>query len=255
MKKDITTILLGEIRPHSIERPGVYGKVRGEHRIPENIEGDFWTHVFKYISDRENLMHPLRDDRAYINDFFGHYGFQYHPINHQSHYFHTGIDINAITKHDVYPVCSGILEYAGYSLQNGNYVMMSHPHIVTEDGFVMYSLYMHLKEVKVGFSRYQKMLREISMRSYPQVNTPHDMLIGIVGDSGTPEGKHNHLHLQIEFRNKDGSIIAIDPARVLDIEHKENISTQVHNKKEFNALLKDHKKEIEQQGVAGYWSV
>jgi len=254
MKKD-TTILLGEIRPHSIERPGVYAKVRGEHRIPQDIDGDFWTHVFKYISDHEQFRHPLRDSSAYVNDFFGHYGFRYHPVNHQSQYFHTGIDINAHHKHDVYPVCDGILEYAGYSLQNGNYVMMSHPHITTEDGFVMYSLYMHLKEVKVGFTRYQKMLREISMRSYPQIATLFDTLIGFVGDSGTPEGKHSHLHLQIEFRHKDGSIIAFDPARILDIENKKNISAEVHDRKGFDMLLKNHKKAIQDQGVIGYWNI
>ncbi|MEZ4103386.1 MAG: hypothetical protein R3B55_02430 [Candidatus Paceibacterota bacterium] len=70
------------------------------------------------------------------------------------------------SKTPIKPILDGVLEYSGFGHVNGHYVFLSHPEIITEDGFKMYSLYMHLKQPLVKFNSYQKMLRQISFNHY-----------------------------------------------------------------------------------------
>ena len=107
--------------------------------------------------------------------------------------------------------------------------MLSHPNVKTEDGFILYSLYMHLRDVKVKFSSYQKMLREVSFHSYPKIPISHTLPIGTLGQTGGT-GEYPHLHLQLEFRNEAGDIIIVDPAEILGVPHSDNLWKAAYGK-------------------------
>jgi murein DD-endopeptidase MepM/ murein hydrolase activator NlpD len=116
-------------------------------------------------------------------------------------------------KQEVKPILKGILEYSGYGAVNGYYVLLSHPHIQTEDGYVLHTMYCHLKKPLVKFSSYQKMLREISLGSYPLVEISDETIIGYVGNSGLHPTEKNRLYLQCDFRKYDHKTIVIDPMK------------------------------------------
>ncbi len=182
------------------------------------------------------------------------FGKRYDPLSQRADYFNLGLDISAPAKTPVYPILDGVLEYAGYGVQNGRYVMLSHPNITTEDGFVFHTIYMHLRSADVGFTQYQKMLREISLRTYPEIHVSSTTKIGEVGDTGNAEGLCTQLHLQCEFRHKDGTIIAVDPAMLLGFTPELNITASISTPEEFTAMFDRYQGEIREYGVEKYWA-
>ena len=119
------------------------------------IRDSFYTSVAKTISFKA----PVPNFEKLINPYFGRFGMRWHPVIGSPHYFHIGIDINSPETTPFNPIEKGLLDYSGYANINGNYIVIRHPHIITEDGFVLHSLYMHCKTVNVEFSCFQKFLR------------------------------------------------------------------------------------------------
>lgn len=232
-------------------RPGRY-EVKTQHLVPDPTHAEFWDYVSEYIVNHGDIHPPLRELHK-INPYFARFGLRYHPIAHTPGSFHLGVDLTAPLKEPVYPLAPGILEYSGFSLQNGNYVLLSHPDITTEDGFVLYTLYVHLDECKVRFTQYQKMLREMSLRTYPQIPISAETIVGAVGDSGSESGKHTHVHIQCEFRHQDGTIIAVDPAILLGLEPQENLSAHFCDDCEFDELPQRDQDAIIEYGIEHYW--
>jgi murein DD-endopeptidase MepM/ murein hydrolase activator NlpD len=162
-----------------------------------------------------------------------------------------GVDFDGAPKTPIFPIFDGILEYSGFGAINGKYVMLSHPEIRTEDGFVLHSLYMHLRDLKVSFTAYQKMLREVSFNTYPQIPVLQDSQIGILGQTGNAKG-YPHLHLQLEFRNEAGDIILVDPLRALGFSSQDNLTKDISTKKTYMKFLKDNEKEIKKTNLKDF---
>ena len=146
-----------------------------------------------------------------INKVAGFFGSRLHPITLEPHYYHIGVEIDARSKQQVKPLLNGILEYSGYGVLIGHYVLLSHPQIQTEDGYILNTMYCHLKKPLVKFSSYQKMLREISLRSHPLIKINTDTVLGLVGSSGDTIGDKPKLYLQCDFRKYGEKSIALDP--------------------------------------------
>jgi murein DD-endopeptidase MepM/ murein hydrolase activator NlpD len=233
------------------QRPGTQGK-RRSHWIPGEDYKEFWQHFYKFTKKHEGFQEVIPGGGSEINPYFGNFGMRYHPILEKPEYFNGGINVSADMKTPIVPIASGVLEYSGYDVVNGYYVMLSHPQITTEDGFVLYSLYMHLRETSVSFSRYQKMLREISMSSYPEVWIPETEVIGLVGDSGNNEGHHPHLLLQCELRKGIDSIL-IDPAKLLGYRTKNNKTAACKTQEDFMRLGKKDRVKIIDLDLQKYW--
>lgn len=234
-----------------------YVRTKEVRYIPHPDYAEFWEAVYLAIQKHINFSSPLRspiDDK--INPYFGFFGYRWDPSTYAPQSFHTGIDIEGRRKTGVRAMADGILEYSGYGVINGNYVMISHPDIVSEDGYVLHGLYMHLRDVSVKFSSYQKMLREISLRTYPRVPIAKEQLIGTIGGSGEtsyPKG-YVHMHLQLEFRNKEGKSIYIDPARAMGLSIHENLTSTINSKKEFADLYVRNRKDIFQRKLEPIWA-
>ena len=64
--------------------------------------------------------------------------------------------------------------------------------------------------------------------------------IGEAGATGNVRGLVPHLHLQIEFRDKNGTIIAVDPILAFGIEKKENLTASISSLEEFWKFYKNH---------------
>lgn len=233
-------------------RPGNYSGTQAR-MIPDGKHEDFWRKFYKEISSKKLIYRPVKNFRVNrVNPLFGYFGHRFHPSKHEP-YFHIGIDISGITKNAVYPVADGILEYSGFGVINGNYVLLRHDDIKTEDGYRLFSMYAHLKRYSVGFTNYQKMLREISLRTYPEIPIPKSKLIGMIGDSGNPEKGNLHLHLQLEFRKDKQIPIVIDPLRALGHNEKENITSKINKMKEFEGLYNKYFDSLKKYGLLGYW--
>lgn len=246
-------ILLPEIEDKILKRPGAYtGKAK--HFVPDLEYDEFWEAVYGTIASSGRLQLPLQGSGEKINPYFGNFGFRWHSINHKPDYFHIGIDISGKAKTALYPVANGVLEYSGYGVVNGNYVFLAHSDIQTEDGYHLCGLYMHLRRISVKFNPYQKMLREMSFHTYPEIPITKDTSIGTIGSTGN--AMHAHLHLQLEFRNKKGTIIAVDPARMLGLgfQPKENITALLKTKKDFEALYGKHKKDLHDWRLEKFWT-
>lgn len=244
-------ILIGPIQERTMPRPGGH-QAKAKHAVPEPTHAEFWDYVSEYMLSHGDFYPPIREPFK-TNPYFGRFGLRYHPIDQIPGSFHLGVDLTAPMNTPVYPLTQGILEYSGFSLQNGNYVLLSHPHITTEDGFVLYTLYVHLHNCKVRFTGYQKMLREMSLRTHPRIPINPDTIIGTVGDSGDESGKHAHLHVQCEFRHPDGTIIAFDPALLLGIDPTENLSAHFCDDCEFAELPQAERDAIIEYGIENYW--
>ncbi len=246
--------MLPSIESFIEKRPGVDGKKRDQQYIPERNHGEFWNDFYALVQEHTLFDKPLLHMEDKINPYFGYFGFRFHPNTKQSGYFHTGVSITEKPKKVVIPVCDGVLEYSGFDVINGFYVFLSHPHIETEDGYVMHSLYMHLKKPLVKFSSYQKMLREISFHSYPKILIERGTPIGEVGSTGVPDGKHHHLHLQIEFRHpQKKSVVIIDPLRLYGLRSHKNRSADFVSEEDFAELAKFRRNEIKKLGIDGYF--
>ncbi len=199
--------LLNYIRPRP-NRP----KFEENIFVPDfNEYSSFWEEIHKIIYAL-SAEEPITGDLfKKIDESFGFFGNRIHPITHEPHYFHSGVEIGARAKQKVRPLLNGILEYSGFSITNGYYVLLSHPYIQTEDGYILHTMYCHLKKPLVKFSSYQKMLREISLGSYPLIEITKDIVLGLVGSSGDTIGDKPKLYLQCDFRKFNYKPIVIDP--------------------------------------------
>lgn len=175
---------------------------------------DFWQKTYSFLKSL-NIHSPVRRDiNKYINPLFGYFGYRVHPVTQEPGYFHTGVSLDLTSGRNIYPVLPGILEYSGYGAVNGYYVLLSHPQIQTEDGYILHSMYCHLKKPLVKFNSYQKMLREISLGSHPMVSIETQTLLGVASTTGLSRDNHPGLYLQFSFRKFDHTPIVIDPFRV-----------------------------------------
>ena len=127
-------------------------------------------------------------------------------------------------------------------------VMISHPEIKTKDGYILHSLYMHLRDTKVSFNSYQKMLREVSFNTYPIINISKDQSLGGLGRTGLAGG-HPHLHLQFEFRNEKGDIILVNPALFLGVDTEDNLTLNIKDQKSYEAFVEKNKDEMLKWGL------
>lgn len=236
---------------YTVRRPRVPEKLA--QYVPSEEYAEFWEAFYATLAQVFPFQFPIPGHERSINPLFGFFGSRYHPVVHKSDYFHAGIDITAPVKTPVFPIAPGVLEYAGFGIVNGNYILVSHPDIVTEDGFVFHSMYMHLRDMHMKFTSYQKMLREISLHSYPRIPLVLDRKIGTVGATGNTAGRHVHLHLQCEFRDKKGRSILIDPCALFGSVSETNRSAFVQSRADFEALLVRERNIIERYGLGSYW--
>ena len=243
-------MLLPSIEDKTVSRPS-----GTTHHIPHPEYGEFWEAFYGFLHKNFSIGKPLNIDNLSerVNPYFGFFGFRFQSTTGTPRYFHLGLDISAKARTEAHSIYDGLLEYSGFGHINGKYVFLSHPDIRTEDGFVMHTLYLHLRNTSVGFNTYEKMLRRISLNNYPNIRVSKGQKIGSVGSTGNAEGLHTHLHLQVEFRNEKGKIIVIDPARVLGIEPKENITSRAETEEGFQAMLVENKDEIKKLGITNYW--
>ena len=125
--------------------------------------------------------------------------------------------------------------------------MIRHPHIITEDGFVLHSLYMHCKTVNVEFSCFQKFLRRFICTDIPLSNLAigqHE-IIGLIGSSGHKFKYTPHLHLQLEFIAMKKNIrVAVDPIRMYGHESSDNLSASLNNMDDFKLFYKENFHEL-----------
>ena len=193
------------------------------YRIPAIGEHhDFWKKIYSFLRTIDFRSPVLRDIKQYINPQFGYFGFRVHPVTHVSKYFHVGVSLDLKRNRKIYPIHPGILEYSGYGAVNGYYILLSHPDIVTEDGYIFHTMYCHLKKPLLKFNSYQKMLREISLGSYPLLPVDIKTVLGHASTSGVSRAQHPGLYLQCSFRKFGETPIVIDPLRLYYARAKKN---------------------------------
>lgn len=205
-------IVLPSLREFTKLRP-YKSSFEKEHLVPDyETYSDFWKTVHNFLYSL-SLGFPLNDENfeKYINPEHGYFGERKHPIKKDDKYFHIGIQLDLKPKTEIKPLLSGILEYSGYEAVNGYYVLLSHPNIKTEDGYVLHTMYCHLKKPLVKFSSYQKMLREISLGSYPLIPISSTEILGYAGNSGVTDFEKPRLYIQCDFRKPDHDPIVVDP--------------------------------------------
>jgi murein DD-endopeptidase MepM/ murein hydrolase activator NlpD len=240
---------LPKVKEMAKPRPGT-DSGKDKHLVPNEEYNEFWEAFYENLRTHFNFSLPVENSDKKINPYFGNFGFRFHPTILEPKYFHLGIDITDKAKTPVKPILDGFLEYSGFGLVNGNYVFLSHPEVLTEDGFKLHSIYMHLKSVNVKFSSYQKMLRQVSFNHYPNIEVKKEKSIGGMGSTGNSEGAHVHLHLQIELRDEKGNIIVLDPARVLGLDSQENESAGILTKEEFENFKKENTAQFKKLGIS-----
>ncbi len=205
----------------------------GSYLVPDFKEHPkFWEKIHHFLYAL-SVKTPLSGDfLAKVNPFCGYFGNRIHPVTLEPQYYHLGIEAEARSKQQVKPILHGILEYSGYSPINGYYVLLSHPHIQTEDGYILHTMYCHLKKPLVKFSSYQKMLREISLGSHPILEITTDTVLGLVGSSGVTVGDKPKLYLQCDFRKFDHRPLVVDPMNFYSEDIHVNESHNMTQKKE-----------------------
>jgi len=236
--------ILPPIEDRIISRPGSHqGKI--PQFVPDLTYDEFWEDFYIRINKILGLKFPLKGNAGTIDPYFGHFGTRFHPVTKTPHYFHVGIDILAPRETLVYPILEGIFEYSGFSSTNGKYVLLSHPEVQTDDGFNLWSIYMHLDRYTIKFTKYQKMLREMSFHNHPKIPLKTRRSIGSVGTTGDLRGMVPHLHLQIELRHRD-KIIVLDGAKVFGLESKENKTSAIETIEGFENFCTDHAADLEE---------
>lgn len=226
-----------------------------EHYIPDEEYKEFWDAFYHFLKKNFKIKLPVAEMKNKIDPYFGYFGLRFQATTKTPKYFHLGLDICARARTGVIPIMEGLLEYSGFGHINGKYVFLSHPNVVTEDGFVMHSLYLHLRSTAVGFNSYQKMLRKISLNKYPDIHIKKDQKIGEVGSTGNASGMHPYLHLQVEFRNDAGKIVVIDPAAMFGLKSKANLTENIETEDKFKGFFEEHKEGIKKIGVDKYWKI
>ncbi len=216
--------------------------------VPSPSDSDFWeAEVYGRVHGSGLLSPPLESGPSSVDDWFGWFGLRFHPLLLEPGYFHCGIDIHEEIGTPVRSVCAGQFEYSGESDVNGIYVIVSHPSIATRDGFTLRSLYMHLDQAHIRFSFVQKLLRRGGLVSLTVKSLPAGTLLGQLGATGS-ERNPPHLHLQLEFRNPSGRIIAVDPARMLGWESRPNRSREFRDEEDHRRMLEGNQVEFERWG-------
>lgn len=203
-------IILPPLAEYTRKRP-YKGHFEEDCLIPSEDYVQWWEQVYTMIRAYGISSPVKRNPFSYINPSHGFFGFRTHPVTNEENYFHTGIALEVKSGRKIFPVLPGILEYAGYGAVNGHYVLLSHPEIQTEDGYIMHSMYCHLKKPLVKFNSYQKMLRKISLGSHPLIPIDKSTLLGNASVSGLVHDQQPILYLQISFRKFGQPSIMIDP--------------------------------------------
>jgi murein DD-endopeptidase MepM/ murein hydrolase activator NlpD len=215
---------LPELTQKVMARPGS-SDFEPPYLVPDLQHQDFWQKMYDTLHQQEFSSPVAGNIELYINTEVGFFGFRKHPTKLEHTYYHIGVQLEFQKVQEITPIAQGVLEYAGYGAINGHYVLLSHPDIQTEDGYVLHSMYCHLKKPQVGFSSYQKMLREISLGTYPIVPISSQEVLGISGSSGVVEDDKPKLYLQLDFRKYGEAPIVLDPLMVFN------------NKTEVNSLI------------------
>lgn len=213
-------IIIPSLKSHTVARPGkpVYEEL---YQIP-NDDVKFWNNIYRELRSLDIRSPVIRNINNYVNSDHGHFGYRIHPVTKESRYYHGGVSLDLKGGRNIYPVARGVLEYSGYGAVNGHYVLLSHPQIQTEDGYILHSMYCHLKKPLVKFNSYQKMLREISLGSYPIIEIENKVIVGKAGVSGVSRDNHPGLFLQFSFRKFDERPIVVDPWRFYNVRNKNN---------------------------------
>jgi len=206
---------------HTMPRPGSH-EFEPSYLVPDTKLSDFWSEVYHRIRHL-HLESPVDGGLLkFIDHRYGYFGYRAHTSDPSRWYYHIGIELSFPKSHQIFPVRSGVLEYAGYGAINGYYVLLSHPEITTNDGYVLHTMYCHLKKPLVGFNSYQKMLREVSLGSYPLISIERETSLGNSGSSGVIGIGEFKLYMQFDFRKYGEVPIVIDPLPVLVGETREN---------------------------------
>lgn len=238
-------MILATIEDKIVRRPGL--NVPKTHYIPNDKKSAFWDDFYTSVAKTISFKAPVPNFEKLINPYFGRFGMRWHPVIGSPHYFHIGIDINSPETTPFNPIEKGLLDYSGYANINGNYIVIRHPHIITEDGFVLHSLYMHCKTVNVEFSCFQKFLRRFICTDIPLSNLAigqHE-IIGLIGSSGHKFKYTPHLHLQLEFIAMKKNIrVAVDPIRMYGHESSDNLSASLNNMDDFKLFYKENFHEL-----------
>jgi murein DD-endopeptidase MepM/ murein hydrolase activator NlpD len=222
-------------------RPGT----NGNQYIPDVLFTEFWNKFYLELRNTNGIKAPIDEQGFTINPFFGYFGFRFHPIKFKPGYFHIGIDIDLPIGKNIYPISDGIFEYSGHGVENGNYFMISHPQYQTRDGYVLYSLYMHLQKSLISFTYLQKILRSAGFAELTDRKIKSNEVIALSGDSGNSKGIFPHLHLQLEFRNKKSNkIILIDPVVALGQPMHENLTKDIKGFNEFKEFYFNNMNEL-----------
>lgn len=113
---------------------------------------------------------------------------------------HHGIDLVGMTNHNVYSICPGIVERAGWDSGGfGNYVR------IKEDGTENRIYLAHLASIKVKVGQ----------------KVTYTTIVGIMGSTGNSTGLHTHVEIR-EF--KDGAMVRrLDPAAYMGIPNQKGI--------------------------------
>lgn len=217
-------IILDSIARKVAPRPGIHD-YEVPYLIPDIVTGKgFWDYQYQQLQSFDFRSPVSGKVSDYIDPKIGYFGLRTHPLDSRRPYYHIGIELRFNTATEVTPLASGILEHSGYGAINGHYILLSHPDIVTEDGYVLHTMYCHLKKPLITFSSYQKMLREISLGSYPMIPVTAEDVLGITGNSGVVQGGNPKLYIQMDFRKYGEVPVVIDPFRVFTGVIQENTS-------------------------------
>lgn len=235
-------MLLPSIYRKTILRPGFLPIEFDKCRTPNTEEKRFWNNF--YDSLKNELQFPVKNSTDKIDPYFGYFGYRFHPVNLMPNYFHIGLDIMTETGMKIYPIAKSVFEYSGFSKLNGNYILLSHPELKTEDGYILYSMYLHLQKSYFHFNALQKIIRGLGGRSLTNIEINIFTSLGEAGATGNIKGLVPHLHLQLELRNKNGSIVAIDPAKALGLESKVNLTRQIKTIEEFKKFYDQNKEKL-----------
>lgn len=212
-------LVLPAIREYAEKRPD-----RPAFEDPVLIAGEsekmlpFWEGVYDQLREL-SPQQPVKEGESIlslISPEHGFFGFRTHPVTKEKKHFHLGIELAIGERKEIKPLFNGVLEYSGFGALSGNYVLLSHPNIQTEDGYVLHTLYCHMKRPLVKFSAHQKMLREISLGTYPIVPIEREKVIGLTGSSGKTAGTDPILYLQVDFRKFEHRPIVIDVLKLFE---------------------------------------
>lgn len=208
------------------------------YRIPDqDRHQEFWHDVYDHLRSLQIHSPVRRDVLNYIDSRFGYFGLRVHPVTREPQYFHVGISLALKAGRKIYPVADGVLEYSGYGAVNGHYVLLSHPDIKTEDGYVLHSMYCHLKKPLVKFNSYQKMLREISLGSYPEISIAKKTILGLASTTGLSRDNHPGVYLQLSFRKFNETPIVLDPVRFYHDSVQQNATADITDTDEIARLF------------------